>query len=88
MGPCQFYVCTQTPTLPPHQCFHFLTNLLGCFAPGLGTAPIISCVQDYLNFKGLKSPLAKDSNRDGRMIALVGDAELDEGNVYEALMER
>ena len=51
---------------------------------GLGVAEtaFASLVQDYLQ--------AKDWSADrplGRMIALVGDAELDEGNVYECLQE-
>ena len=50
---------------------------------GLGVAitSFASLVQDYLETHGL--------GRDdlGRMIALVGDAELDEGNIYEALQE-
>ena len=51
---------------------------------GLGVAitAFASIVQDYIRAKewGTVGPL-------GRMIALVGDAELDEGNVYEALQE-
>src|SRR5690606_3291811 len=31
--------------------------------------------------------LLPEGRRPGRMVALVGDAELDEGNVYEALLE-
>jgi pyruvate dehydrogenase E1 component len=51
---------------------------------GLGVAEtaFASIVQDYL--------AAKDWAEDrplGRMVALVGDAELDEGNVYECLQE-
>ncbi len=51
---------------------------------GLGVAitSFASIVQDYI--------AAKDWGRDlpmGRMVALVGDAELDEGNIYEALQE-
>ncbi len=42
-----------------------------------------SLVQDYLHAKKSLRPDAAP----GRMIALVGDAELDEGNVYEALQE-
>lgn len=51
---------------------------------GLGVAitAFASLIQDYIAAKGW-SP----SSTDGRMIALVGDAELDEGNVYEALQE-
>jgi pyruvate dehydrogenase E1 component len=51
---------------------------------GLGVAltSFASLIQDYVQAKawGAKLPL-------GRMVALVGDAELDEGNVYEALQE-
>lgn len=52
---------------------------------GLGAAmtSFASLVQDYLSLKGL---LAKD-RPPGRMVAVVGDAELDEGNVFEALLE-
>lgn len=51
---------------------------------GLGVAitSFASLVQDYIT--------AKDWGRDvrpGRMVALMGDAELDEGNVYECLQE-
>ena len=51
---------------------------------GLGVAitSFASLVQDYINAK----PWSPD-RPPGRMIALVGDAELDEGNVYEALQE-
>lgn len=51
---------------------------------GLGVAitSFASIVQDYITAKnwGKDVPL-------GRMVALVGDAELDEGNIYEALQE-
>ena len=49
---------------------------------GLGAAfPVFAfMVQDYLQGHGRKAPL-------GRMVALIGDAELDEGNIYEALQE-
>ncbi|MEQ9814413.1 MAG: 1-deoxy-D-xylulose-5-phosphate synthase N-terminal domain-containing protein [Azospirillaceae bacterium] len=51
---------------------------------GLGAAVtnFAALTQDYLQMKGL----AADRPR-GRMVALVGDAELDEGNVYEALLD-
>src|SRR5271166_1344795 len=47
---------------------------------GLGVAitAFASLMQDYLAAK----PWA-EKREDGRMIALVGDAELDEGNIYE-----
>jgi len=51
---------------------------------GLGVAitSFASLVQDYIQAKrwGKDVPL-------GRMVALVGDAELDEGNIYECLQE-
>ncbi len=52
---------------------------------GLGVAmtSFASLVQDYVDLKGL----LPSERRPGRMVALVGDAELDEGNVYEALLE-
>jgi pyruvate dehydrogenase E1 component len=51
---------------------------------GLGVAQTLfaSLVQDYVKSHGW----AKD-RREGRMIALVGDAEMDEGNIFEALAE-
>ena len=38
---------------------------------------------DYVRLHGL----AGEAARHGRMVALMGDAELDEGNVFEALLE-
>jgi pyruvate dehydrogenase E1 component len=51
---------------------------------GLGVAQTIfaSLVQDYVKSHGLIKDRAE-----GRMIALLGDAELDEGNIHEALIE-
>jgi pyruvate dehydrogenase E1 component len=51
---------------------------------GLGVAITLfaSLVQDYLTGHGWLD----DAER-GRFVALVGDAELDEGNIYEALIE-
>jgi pyruvate dehydrogenase E1 component len=51
---------------------------------GLGVAKtaFASIVQDYLSAKSW----SKDRPL-GRMVALVGDAEMDEGNVYECLLE-
>ncbi|MDQ2860182.1 MAG: transketolase [Pseudomonadota bacterium] len=51
---------------------------------GLGVAmtAFASIAQDYLLAHGLLAP-----ERAGRMIALLGDAELDEGNVYECALE-
>ncbi|MSU88434.1 transketolase [Rhodobacteraceae bacterium 2CG4] len=54
----------------------------GSVGLGVGITALASLVQDFI--------AAKDWGRDiaaGRMVALVGDAELDEGNVYEVLQE-
>ncbi|WP_341988287.1 transketolase [Azorhizobium sp. AG788] len=52
---------------------------------GLGVAQTLfaSLAQDYVRAHGL----GPQGRPEGRMIALVGDAELDEGNVFEALLE-
>ena len=51
---------------------------------GLGVAQTLfsSLVQDYVRTQGwgLDRP-------EGRMVALIGDAEMDEGNIFEALLE-
>ncbi|MGC3938714.1 transketolase [Roseobacter sp. EG26] len=51
---------------------------------GLGVAitAFASMIQDYIQAKPWGAP-----RNEGRMIALVGDAELDEGNIYECLQE-
>ena len=51
---------------------------------GLGVAQTLfaSLVQDYVRQKGWAG-----GARPGRMVALVGDAEMDEGNIFEALLE-
>ncbi len=51
---------------------------------GLGVAmtAFASLTQDYLAARGAVKPDAM-----GRMISLLGDAELDEGNIYECLIE-
>jgi pyruvate dehydrogenase E1 component len=51
---------------------------------GLGVAQTLfsSLVQDYVRAHGW----GKD-RPDGRMVALIGDAELDEGNIFEAILE-
>ena len=52
---------------------------------GLGAAMTLfaSLTQDLVRYRGLTA----DGDAPGRMVAIVGDAELDEGNVYEALLE-
>ncbi|MFA6153734.1 transketolase [Mesorhizobium sp.] len=51
---------------------------------GLGVAQTLfsSLVQDFIRAKGLGTTLPE-----GRMVALIGDAEMDEGNIFEALLE-
>jgi len=51
---------------------------------GLGVAitAFASLIQDYLTFHGRMAPEDR-----GRFVALIGDAELDEGNIYEAIIE-
>jgi pyruvate dehydrogenase E1 component len=54
----------------------------GSVGLGVAVTAFASLVQDYLVAHG-QLPAAET----GRMIALMGDAELDEGNIYEALIE-
>jgi len=51
---------------------------------GLGVAITLfaSLVQDYLSAHGWMDDVDR-----GRFVALIGDAELDEGNIYEAIIE-
>src|SRR4051794_14377172 len=51
---------------------------------GLGVAITLfaSLIQDYLSAHG-----KLDDQDRGRFVALIGDAELDEGNIYEAMIE-
>jgi pyruvate dehydrogenase E1 component len=51
---------------------------------GLGVAQTLfsSLVQDYVTMHGMAK-----GKPEGRMIALVGDAEMDEGNIFEAMLE-
>lgn len=54
----------------------------GSVGLGVAVTAFASLVQDHLVSRGLM-----DESGAGRMIALMGDAELDEGNIYEALIE-
>ncbi len=54
----------------------------GSVGLGVAVTAFASLVQDWLIGHGLL-----DAADAGRMIALMGDAELDEGNIYEALIE-
>src|SRR5215472_10958707 len=55
----------------------------GSVGLGVGVTLFASLVQDYLRLKRL----VPNDTPPGRMIALAGDAELDEGNIFEALLE-
>ncbi|OYQ28708.1 transketolase [Sandarakinorhabdus cyanobacteriorum] len=54
----------------------------GSVGLGVAVTAFASLFQDYLVAHGRLAP-----DQMGRMIALMGDAELDEGNIYEALIE-
>jgi pyruvate dehydrogenase E1 component len=54
----------------------------GSVGLGVAVTAFASLVQDYLLAHGMMAPAEA-----GRMIALMGDAELDEGNIYECLIE-
>src|SRR3954464_3760659 len=55
----------------------------GSVGLGAGMTLFASLTQDYVRLHGLTPPDLPE----GRMISIVGDAELDEGNIYEALLE-
>ena len=55
----------------------------GSVGLGVGLTLFASLVQDYVALHGL----GPRGFHPGRMIAVMGDAELDEGNVFEALLE-
>ena len=54
----------------------------GSVGLGIAETGFASLVQDYVHAKGWSSRWPK-----GRMIGIMGDAEIDEGNVHEALLE-
>ncbi len=54
----------------------------GSVGLGVAVTAFASLVQDWLIAHGARAPEGA-----GRMIALLGDAELDEGNIYECLIE-
>jgi pyruvate dehydrogenase E1 component len=54
----------------------------GSVGLGVAVTAFASLVQDYLIAHGQMEP-----SQAGRMVALMGDAELDEGNIYECLIE-
>ncbi len=55
----------------------------GSVGLGVALASFGALVQDYVRLKGLHP----EGLPAGRHVAIVGDAELDEGNIYEALLE-
>jgi len=54
----------------------------GSMGLGVGMTVFAALVQEYVRRKGLVP-----DETPGRMLALVGDAEFDEGNVFEAMLE-
>ena len=56
---------------------------------GLGVAQTLfaSLAQDYVRAHGWGREINGEPRPEGRMIALLGDAELDEGNIFEAILE-
>jgi pyruvate dehydrogenase E1 component len=56
---------------------------------GLGVAQTLfsSLAQDYVRAHGWGRNIDGKPRPEGRMIALLGDAELDEGNIFEAMLE-
>ncbi len=74
-GGMQSYPSRTKDTIP----VDFSTGSVGL---GVAITAFASLVQDYLTAHGKMA----DEDR-GRFIALIGDAELDEGNIYECLIE-
>ncbi|HVH81882.1 MAG TPA: transketolase, partial [Stellaceae bacterium] len=62
---------------------HIVDFSTGSVGLGVGVTLFASLVQDYVRLHGM----APEGSVPGRMIALAGDAELDEGNIFEALLE-
>ncbi|HEX8447239.1 MAG TPA: transketolase [Sphingomonas sp.] len=74
-GGAQSYPSRTKDTIP----VDFSTGSVGL---GVAITAFASLIQDYLIAHG-----DLDEAQAGRMIALMGDAELDEGNIYECLIE-
>ncbi len=66
--------------LKDHDDVDFSTGSVGL---GVATTLFSSIVQDYVHQKNFAPAGAKP----GRQVAIVGDAEFDEGNVFEAMLE-
>ena len=75
LGGVQSYPSRTKDTIP----VDFSTGSVGL---GVAVTAFTSLVQDYLIAHGQLG-----ADQAGRMIALMGDAELDEGNIYECLIE-
>jgi pyruvate dehydrogenase E1 component len=75
MGGAQSYPSRTKDNIP----VDFSTGSVGL---GVAVTAFASLIQDYLIAHNLAS-----NEEAGRMIALMGDAELDEGNIYECLIE-
>ena len=58
----------------------------GSVGLGVAVTGFASLVQDYVHARGWSSAPSRSWPK-GRMVALMGDAEIDEGNVHEALLE-
>ena len=56
----------------------------GSVGLGVGTTAFASMLQDYVR---ARTDWKAATRPEGRMVALMGDAEVDEGNVFEALQE-
>ena len=54
----------------------------GSVGLGVAVTAFAALTQDYLKGRGWLNP-----DREGRFVATMGDAELDEGNIYECLIE-
>lgn len=63
-----------------HDDVDFSTGSVGL---GVAITSFAALVQDYVRLKGF----ASDAEPPGRMVALMGDAEFDEGNIFEAMLE-
>lgn len=55
----------------------------GSVGLGVGVTLFASLVQDYVRLH----EMVPEDNPQGRIVAVMGDAELDEGNIFEALLE-
>lgn len=55
----------------------------GSVGLGVGATLFAALVRDYVRLHGM----APENRTQGRLVAIVGDAELDEGNIFEALLE-